>query len=350
MLTKTKEKLGSWAYRCKTFAHAFKTLYTLPQEKVDAFIKSYKIYDYDWADEKQLLAELGPNYYEKIKQGLVDWYSVLNYLCALGQVEKMYIPPAVDPTKNILTNQVLFERMLAQDLGLKKGDRALDIGCGRGRIAGHIASVSGAHVTGINIDETQLKSAEKYAREKGLPCEYKNGDVNSLPFPFPDGSFDGVYHVQVFSLSKDMGKLFKEIYRLLKPGARFGCLDWVRLPAYNPQDPHHVDLMRRVKPLIGAIGTLSPEEYTAYLKEAGFKILIDRNASVDGLTSALIDRADQFFTRLTRLVHFLVRIKAIPAHFRTLLDRLTMDGQAFVEADRKRLMTTSHYIVAEKPK
>jgi sterol 24-C-methyltransferase len=108
--------------------------------------------------------------------------------------------------------------------------------------------------------------------------------------------------------------------------------------------------MRRVKPLIGAIGTLSPEEYTSFLKQAGFKILVDRNASVDGLTSALIDRADKFFTRLTGLVHFLVRYRVIPAHFKTLLDRLTMDGQAFVEADRKRLMTTSHYIIAEKPK
>ena len=348
MLSKAKAKIDFWTYRVATVSKAFKTLYKMSPEKADAFVKAVKIYDYDWADEKKLIAEWGLDYYQKIKQQLAEWYSVLNHLCALGQVEKMYIPPAIDLSKNLIENQILFERRLSRDLNLKKGDRALDIGCGRGRVAAHLASATGASVVGLNIDAGQVEAGRIYAKAKGLPCEFIQGDLNDLPLPFADHSFDAVYHIQVFTYSKDLSKLMKEINRVLKPGGRFGCLDWVSLPDYDPQNPHHLNLMRKVKPLIGAIGTLSPKEYTDKIKEAGFQMRVDESASLDGLTYPLIDRADRFFNRLTRFVRGLVRCRILPRHFITLLERFIMDGQAFVEADKMRIMTTSYYMVAEK--
>ncbi|HNA62175.1 MAG TPA: class I SAM-dependent methyltransferase [Rhabdochlamydiaceae bacterium] len=143
-----KNKIDFFSYRVGTILKSFKTLYTLSQEKVDAFLGSYNIYDHDWANEEELIKEMGPDYYKQVKKKLVDYYSVLNHLCAIGQVEKMYIPPLMDLSKGILANQTLFERKMAKDLGLHKGSRVLDIGCGRGRIANHIASITGAHVTG----------------------------------------------------------------------------------------------------------------------------------------------------------------------------------------------------------
>ena len=40
-------------------------------------------------------------------------------------------------------------------LGLGPGKHALECGCGRGRIAHHVASVTGAKVTGFNINDGQ---------------------------------------------------------------------------------------------------------------------------------------------------------------------------------------------------
>ena len=239
---------------------------------------------------------------------------------------------------------------MCRDLGIKKGDKVLDIGCGRGRVASHVASHTGAHVTGINIDGDQLASARRFAFDKGLSnqCHFQFGDLNDLPLPFADNSLDAVYQIQVFSLSKNLRKLFQDIHRVMKPGAKLACLDWVTLEKYNPRDPYHADLMKRVKPLIGAIGSPSAREYANLMREAGFAILIDENASIDGLQAPLIENADKFFTRVTRLIKFLVRWKLLPNHFNALFDRLTQDGQAFVEADRLRLVTTSHYIVAQK--
>lgn len=337
-------------YRASTIWKALKALYTLPQEKVDAYVNSYEIYDHDWNDEKALIDKMGKDYYSKVKQKLIDCYCVWNHLCSIGQVEKMYIPPAIDLKASIIENQNLFERRMAKDLKLNKGKKALDIGCGRGRVASHISEVTGAHVTGINIDHTQLESAKMFTEAFGLTGQtrFQYHDLNEIPYPFSDASFDAIYHVQVFSICKDLLKLFKEIHRLLKPGGVFACLDWVHLDKYDEKNPEHVDLMRRVKSLVGAIGTPSIAKYTGLLQQAGFVIEVNENASIDGLQAPLIENADKFYTRAKKALRFLVKCRLVPKHFNTLFDRLTLHGEAFVEADRKRLLTTSHYIVARK--
>jgi hypothetical protein len=48
---------------------------------------------------------MGEAYYTEIKKKLVDWYCVMNHLCSLGEVEKMYIPPAMDLSLGIIENQ-----------------------------------------------------------------------------------------------------------------------------------------------------------------------------------------------------------------------------------------------------
>jgi len=347
---KMKEKIQFLFYRISTILKSLKVLYTLSPEKVQAFLSAYHIYDHDWADVDAMRKEMGENYYQEIKKKLVDYYSVLNHLCSIGQVEKMYIPPAMDLSKSIIKNQALFEEKMSRDLDICKGQKVLDIGCGRGLVACHVASLTGAQVIGINIDADQLESAKRFAKGKGLSdrCQFIQGDLNEIPFPFRDNFFDSIYNMQVFTYSKDLVKLFKDLYRLLKPGGKISCLDWVRLPAYDPENSQHADLMKRIKPLIAAVGTPSSEEYLNAMKEAGFEILIDENASIDGLQAPLIENADKFFTRMTRFLNFLVRCKILPKHFQVLFDRLTKDGEAFVEADRLRLVTTCYHIVGRK--
>jgi len=345
-----KAKIQFMGYRIATVLKSLKTLYCLPQDKVDSFIASYDVYNHDWANEEELIAKMGKNYYAEVKRKIIDWYSVLNHLCTIGQVEKMYIPPAMDLSKSIIANQVLFEEKMAKDLNIKQGDQVLDIGCGRGRVAHHVASITGANVTGMNIDPDQLDSAKRFAEGRGLSdqCQFKMADVNDIPFPFKDNSLDAIYQIQVFSLSKDLEKLFKELHRILKPGGRISCLDWMQLDAFDPKNPHHADLMKKIKPLIGAIGTHSVQNYIAPMKKAGFDIVISQNASIDGLQAPLIESADKFFTRAYRLVQFLVKWRLLPKHFKTLFDRFTQDGEAMVEADRMRLVTMTYHIVAQK--
>ncbi|PYI22351.1 S-adenosyl-L-methionine-dependent methyltransferase [Aspergillus japonicus CBS 114.51] len=337
--------------RWKTFWKSFRYLHNLTPKQVDDFMASYVIYNLDWSDEKQMVETLGPNYQEKVGDCLKAYYGVLNHLCALGDVEKMYIPPYMSKKATVLENQLLYEESIAQDIGLSPGAKVLDLGCGRGRVAAHMTQYSGAQVTGLNIDPNQIAQARSYNEELGFASNsFVVQDFNSLPLPFEDASFDAFYQIQALSLCKDLPTLFREIYRVLKPGAKFSCLDWVSLPDYDPSNPEHAELMSRVKPLIGAVGTPTPESLEKALTDAGFKVLRSDNASVGGLQAPLIDKVDFYFRSMRQLILGLVKAHMLPKHFKTLINRLCLDGEAFVKMDKMRLVSTSYRIIAQKPR
>lgn len=334
----------------ETALRSFRVLKSLTPAQVDAFMNSYVIYDLDWADEKLMIKTLGSDYQAKVGQCLADYYSVINHLCAIGELEKMYIPPLVDVNGSIIMNQILYEESVAEELHLPPNANVLDLGCGRGRVAAHMSEVTGARVTGLNIDADQVASAIAFNRQKRYSNEFVRADFNDLPLPLPDAQYDGFYQIQAFSLCKDIPALCRELHRVLRPGARLSLLDWASLEAYDQDDPHHQKLMRAIKPLIGAVGTPTPQSMANALESAGFRMVQHSNASIDGLQAPLIERADGYFKTTKFALLSLVRVGLLPSHFRTLFNRLTQDCDAFVEADRARLITTSYHWLAEKPR
>ncbi|KAI7108280.1 hypothetical protein KC352_g36559, partial [Hortaea werneckii] len=95
--------------------------------------------------------------------------------------------------------------------------------------------------------------------------------------------------------------------------------------------------------------TPTPHSMVKALESAGFRMIKHDNASIDGLQAPLIESADGYFRTTRAALLGLVRIGLLPTHFRTLFNRLTQDCDAFIEADRARLITTSYHWVAEKP-
>ncbi|RJE24694.1 S-adenosyl-methionine-sterol-C [Aspergillus sclerotialis] len=336
--------------RWKTFWEAFRYLQNLTPKQVDDFMASYVIYNLDWSNEKQMVDELGPDYQKKVGECLQAYYGVLNHLCALGDVEKMYIPPLMNKKATVLENQLLYEESIAEDIGLAPGDKVLDLGCGRGRVAAHMAQYSGVHITGLNIDPNQISQAQTFNENLGFTNNrFLVQDFNNLPLPFEDSSFDAFFEIQALSLCKDIAALFREIYRVLKPGAKFSLLDWVSLPAYDASNPEHAQLMRRVKPLIGAIGTPTPKLLEECLSAAGFSVLRSDIPSEGGLQAPLIDKVDHYFRFMRQVILGLVKAHVLPRHFKTLINRLCLDGEAFLKMDNMRLVTTTYRIIAQKP-
>jgi len=265
-------------------------------------------------------------------------------------VEKMYIPPIIDPAVGVFENQLLFEQGFAEALNVGPGSKLLEIGCGRGRISHHVASHTGASVVATNIDPTQLDIARKYATETGLlgkQLEFQTANMNE-PLPFPNETFDGFYQVQAMTYATDLRKVFGEVARVLKPGARLSVLDGVMLDGYDSSNAHHRQLLNETRQVTGFGGLWHYDEWKAAVEDSGFKILFHADKSLGGHQYPLIMQELRLFAGVAQLVKFMTWIKVLPHHFAILIERLNRHKWSFVEMDQKSMLTTSWQIIAEK--
>jgi sterol 24-C-methyltransferase len=331
--------LGIDTYRLKTRATALYRLYTLDQREIDAFMDSYRLFEGDWSNQNG-----------KREEQIIDYYNVLNHLCSLGTVEKMYFPPLIDPAAGVVANQVIFEQKMMRDIGASTGSKILDIGCGRGRVANHVATHTGAGVSGINIDPSQVANATEFAHRSGLEdrCSFQQSSLND-PLPFADETFDGGYEIQAFSYAKDAVAVFTEVARVLKPGARFSYLDWVLLPGYDPGNPEHIDLVGRACSLLGAVESPTVQDVTQAMEKAGLQVVLSENPSVNGQQNQLLSSEDKYFHWLRRAVKLGVGARVLPRYFSPLLDRLMLNADAIIRLDQMGIGTTAYHIVCEKP-
>ena len=112
------------------------------------------------------------------------------------------------------TMKMLYERAEKTNinfLDVKKGDRCLDIACGRGTLAGMMSELGGIS-TGVDINPKMLKLASK----KYKKCKFVKAFAEKLPFK--DNSFDKITIGAVTEYTNNPEACVREVYRVLKPG------------------------------------------------------------------------------------------------------------------------------------
>jgi AhpD family alkylhydroperoxidase len=175
--------------------------------------------------------------------------------------------------------------------GLKEGEHVLDLGSGGGLDCFLAAQKVGptGRVVGLDMTADMVELARRNAGKVGLAnVEFHQGEIERMPFP--DASFDIIISNCVINLSPDKDAVFRESFRVLKPGGRFRVSDivWVR----TPTEKERSDLESWAGCVAGA---LMAGEYVAKLSAAGFSDVRTRLGDdggppvAGGFTSAYVE-------------------------------------------------------------
>ncbi len=146
------------------------------------------------------------------------------------------------------------ERRIAMEaLGVRRGDSAIDVGCGPGNYTRHLASASGnGLVVGVDASEAMVAAAAK--RGGGANITYLRADASALPFR--DGAFDAACSVGVIHMIVEPEMAIDEMVRVLAPGGRLAIVASCS-PAGRP---------RRVR---GGVTFFTRDELTEGLRRRG---------------------------------------------------------------------------------
>ncbi len=116
-----------------------------------------------------------------------------------------------------------WKNLVVQKTGLAPGDQALDICCGTGDITERLAKAVGSKGKAIGLDFS-FGMLEVARSRKGLSkTPLVQGDAMNLPFA--SETFDALTVGYGLRNLVDLSQGLEEVYRVLKPGGRFVCLD-----------------------------------------------------------------------------------------------------------------------------
>jgi len=144
-------------------------------------------------------------------------------------------------------------------LGVHRGERLLDLGCGGGRHAFGALRL-GARVVAVDAAATEVAQVRDTvgamvdAGEVGTDAEAGMVQGDALRLPFADASFDRVIAAEVLEHIDEDSSAMAELARVLRPGGtiavtvpRFGpeAVNWALSDAYHDIPGGHVRIYRR---------------------------------------------------------------------------------------------------------
>jgi SAM-dependent methyltransferase len=142
---------------------------------------------------------------------------------------------------------------LAQKLGVTKGLKVLDLGCGDGTTALPEARL-GADVLGVDIARNLVEAGNKRAKEAGLAnCKFQEGDATDLR-GLKDATFDLVVSIFGAMFAPKPFDVAKEMARVTRPGGRIVMGNWI------PNDP---TLVAQILKISSAYSPSPPEGFVS---------------------------------------------------------------------------------------
>ena len=179
--------------------------------------------------------------------------------------------------------------------GLRPCDTVVDLGSGGGIDCFLAAQRVGAqgHVVGVDMTQEMIERARaNAAKVDAANVEFRLGQIEALPVE--DGTADAIISNCVINLSPDKPQVFREIFRILKPGGRIAVSDIVTSGPMPEALRNDLDAWSAC-----VSGAIPAEDYAEGLRDAGFvDVQVMRKGTMD-TSLALIPAGTPFSALIT---------------------------------------------------
>lgn len=162
-------------------------------------------------------------------------------------------------------------REFLDQLDIKEDFHLLDVGCGIGGGSRFASETYGCQVTGVDLTPEYIATGNRLSQSVRLDKKVCLRESNATALSDEASTYDGAYMLHVGMNIESKASLASEIFRVLRPGARFGIYDVMRtgdgeliFPVPWAQDE-------------AGSSVESLETYTAALEQAGFRVVATRN-------------------------------------------------------------------------
>jgi 2-polyprenyl-3-methyl-5-hydroxy-6-metoxy-1,4-benzoquinol methylase len=150
----------------------------------------------------------------------------------------------------------------------------LDVACGAGGLSLRAAAVRGCSITGVDIHERAIVTANSFAAERGLAKHASFQIANAgEPLPFPVASFDAVMCIDAINHIPDRRRTLTDWVRVLKPGGKLLFTDPITIT--GPLTDNEIKIRS-----LGGFYLFVPEGFDErVLGECGLRLLKRENAT-----------------------------------------------------------------------
>ncbi|KAK0712309.1 S-adenosyl-L-methionine-dependent methyltransferase [Apiosordaria backusii] len=189
---------------------------------------------------------------KKYNEVAYDYYDLVSPLYEQGWGQRFHYTP-IFPGKSIADSMTAYEHEFARIARLKPGMKVVDLG------AWHV------------------KRGTQLTKEAGLEGKVTLIEGNFLRLPFEDESFDAAYSVESLCYAPEPAEVYREIKRVLKPGAPFTFHDFAMTEKFDENKTEHAKIRNWVEFGNGIVKMPWVPDMRRGVLSAGFELLAEED-------------------------------------------------------------------------